>query len=100
MYLQVYLALVGVFGIAVAILVSYGLASAIGQFYGPIHPILPFLLFGMYTGSCLPYPFTQPLHCDKQLMYFDQWEAFICFPSDECFVEFCTHGTSYFIERK
>lgn len=44
--LQVYLALVGVFGIGLAILVSYGLASAIGQFYGPIHPILPFLLLG------------------------------------------------------
>ena len=46
LFLQVYLALVGVFGIGLAILVSYGLASAIGMFYGPIHPILPFLLLG------------------------------------------------------
>ena len=44
--LQVYLALVGVFGIGLASLVSYGFASAIGMFYGPIHPILPFLLLG------------------------------------------------------
>ncbi|KAF6037774.1 PTCHD3 [Bugula neritina] len=44
---KVYLALVGVFGIGLAILVSYGLASALGQFYGPIHPILPFLLLGL-----------------------------------------------------
>lgn len=43
---QVYLALVGVFGIGLASLVSYGLASAMGMFYGPIHPILPFLLLG------------------------------------------------------
>ena len=39
------------FGIALAILVSYGLASALGQFYGPIHPILPFLLLGKSTSQ-------------------------------------------------
>ncbi|XP_067935970.1 patched domain-containing protein 3-like [Watersipora subatra] len=44
---KVYLTFVGVFGIGLAILVSYGLASALGQFYGPIHPILPFLLLGL-----------------------------------------------------
>lgn len=44
---KVYLALVGVFGIGLASLVAYGLASAVGMFYGPIHPILPFLLLGV-----------------------------------------------------
>lgn len=30
-----------------AILVSYGLCSAFGVFYGPVHSILPFLLLGI-----------------------------------------------------
>lgn len=32
---------------AMAILVSYGLCSAFGVFYGPVHSILPFLLLGI-----------------------------------------------------
>ncbi|XP_067927836.1 patched domain-containing protein 3-like [Watersipora subatra] len=44
---KVYLALFGVFGIGLASLASYGSASVIGMFYGPIHPILPFLLLGL-----------------------------------------------------
>lgn len=55
LFFQVYLALIGVFGIGLSSLVSYGLASAVGMAYGPIHPMLPFLLLGKfascYTGT-------------------------------------------------
>lgn len=46
-YLQAFLSLTGIASVAMAILVSYGLCSAFGVFYGPVHSILPFLLLGI-----------------------------------------------------
>ena len=43
---QVWLALLGVLCVGLAIAVSFGLASAFGIFYGPVHSSLPFLLLG------------------------------------------------------
>ena len=37
----------GIGSVAMAIFVSYGLCSAFGVFYGPVHSILPFLLLGI-----------------------------------------------------
>ena len=37
----------GLASVAMAILVSFGLCSAFGIFYGPVHSILPFLLMGI-----------------------------------------------------
>lgn len=37
----------GLASVAMAILVSFGLCSALGIFYGPVHSILPFLLMGI-----------------------------------------------------
>ena len=41
-----WLALLGVLCVGLAIAVSFGLASAFGIFYGPVHSSLPFLLLG------------------------------------------------------
>ena len=46
---QAWLALLGVVCIGLAIGVSFGLASAFGVFYGPVHSTLPFLLLGKIT---------------------------------------------------
>jgi len=45
-FCQAWLALLGVVCIGLAIGVSFGLASAFGVFYGPVHSTLPFLLLG------------------------------------------------------
>lgn len=45
--IQAFLSLMGIASVAMAILVSYGLCSAFGVFYGPVHSILPFLLLGI-----------------------------------------------------
>ena len=34
--------------VGLAIGVSFGLSSAFGEFYGPVHSVLPFLLLGTY----------------------------------------------------
>ncbi|CAG0912381.1 unnamed protein product [Notodromas monacha] len=44
---RILISLVGVMNVALSILASYGLCSYAGLFFGPIHPILPFLLLGI-----------------------------------------------------
>ncbi|XP_021925965.1 Niemann-Pick C1 protein-like isoform X2 [Zootermopsis nevadensis] len=44
---RVYLSLLGVSVVGQSILASYGLCFYMGFFWGPIHPILPFLLLGV-----------------------------------------------------
>ncbi|RMX44017.1 hypothetical protein pdam_00012961 [Pocillopora damicornis] len=44
---KVWLALFGVLCVGLSIGVSFGIASAFGVFYGPIHSALPFLLLGI-----------------------------------------------------
>lgn len=44
---RAFLSLTGIASVAMAIVVSYGLCSAFGVFYGPVHSILPFLLLGI-----------------------------------------------------
>ena len=39
--------MMGIASVAMAIFVSYGLCSAFGVFFGPVHSILPFLLLGI-----------------------------------------------------
>jgi Niemann-Pick C1 protein len=46
-FYQAFLSLTGIASVAMAIVVSYGLCSAFGVFYGPVHSILPFLLLGI-----------------------------------------------------
>lgn len=43
---QIWLAILGVVGVGMAIGVSFGLSSAFGEMYGPVHSTLPFLLLG------------------------------------------------------
>ena len=42
-----WLAVIGIVCVGMSIGVSFGLASAFGVFYGPVHSTLPFLLLGM-----------------------------------------------------
>lgn len=44
---QILLALLGVSVIGQAIFASYGLCFYMGFFWGPLHPVLPFLLLGI-----------------------------------------------------
>lgn len=44
---RIYLSLMGIFVVGQAILSSYGLCYYMGFSYGPVHPILPFLLLGI-----------------------------------------------------
>lgn len=44
---RIYLSLMGISVVAQALLSSYGLCFYMGFFYGPVHPILPFLLLGI-----------------------------------------------------
>ncbi|PNF38055.1 hypothetical protein B7P43_G02357 [Cryptotermes secundus] len=44
---RVYLSLLGVSVVGQSILASYGLCFYMGFFWGPVHPILPFLLLGV-----------------------------------------------------
>lgn len=44
---RIYLSLMGVSVVGQAILSAYGVSYYLGYFYGPIHPILPFLLLGI-----------------------------------------------------
>ncbi|XP_011861607.1 PREDICTED: patched domain-containing protein 3-like isoform X1 [Vollenhovia emeryi] len=44
---RIYLSLIGISVVGQAILSSYGLCYYMGFFYGPVHPILPFLLLGI-----------------------------------------------------
>ncbi|KAK2157172.1 hypothetical protein LSH36_196g03007 [Paralvinella palmiformis] len=44
---RIYVAFAGVICVGMAIIVSYGLCSYIGLFYGPLHSVLPFLLLGI-----------------------------------------------------
>eukprot|EP00794_Sanderia_malayensis_P008208 gene8208-9088_t len=44
---KVWLAVIGVLCVGLSILVSFGLSSAFGFFYGPVHSILPFLILGI-----------------------------------------------------
>ena len=41
------LACAGTFNVGLSVLTSYGLASAFGLLYGPMHSSLPFLLLGL-----------------------------------------------------
>ena len=41
------LATVGILGVMMGIIVSYGVCSAAGVFYGPMHSVLPFLILGI-----------------------------------------------------
>ncbi|CAL1688249.1 unnamed protein product [Lasius platythorax] len=44
---RIYLSLMGISVVGQALLSSYGVCYYIGFFYGPVHPILPFLLLGI-----------------------------------------------------
>jgi len=44
---RLYLSVVGILGIIMGIIVSYGLCSSLGLFFGPLHNVLPFLLLGI-----------------------------------------------------
>jgi len=44
---RIYLSLMGISVVGQAILSSYGVCYYMGFFYGPVHPILPFLLLGI-----------------------------------------------------
>ncbi|XP_066595690.1 patched domain-containing protein 3-like isoform X2 [Prorops nasuta] len=44
---RIYLSLMGISVVGQAIICSYGICYYMGFFYGPIHPILPFLLLGI-----------------------------------------------------
>ena len=41
------LAVAGFMGVIMGIVVSYGICSAFGVFFGPMHSVLPFLLLGI-----------------------------------------------------
>ena len=44
---RVLLASAGIVGVIMGIIVSYGLCSAFGLFYGPMHSVMPFLMLGI-----------------------------------------------------
>lgn len=44
---RIYLSLMGISVVGQAFLSSYGVCYYMGFFYGPVHPILPFLLLGI-----------------------------------------------------
>lgn len=44
---RAFLSLTGILGVAMGIVTSYGLCSAMGLFFGPMHGVLPFLLLGI-----------------------------------------------------
>ena len=44
---RVTLATAGIVGVIMGIIVSYGLCSAFGLFYGPMHSVMPFLMLGI-----------------------------------------------------
>lgn len=44
---RIYLSLMGISVVGQALLSSYGVCYYMGFFYGPVHPILPFLLLGI-----------------------------------------------------
>ena len=44
---RILLATVGILGVLMGIIVSYGLCSAFGLFYGPMHSVMPFLMLGI-----------------------------------------------------
>ncbi|XP_012258315.2 patched domain-containing protein 3-like [Athalia rosae] len=44
---RIYLSIIGVSVVGQSILSAYGICYYMGYFYGPIHPILPFLLLGI-----------------------------------------------------
>ena len=41
------LTLAGIFGVIMGIIACYGICSALGLFFGPMHSVLPFLLLGI-----------------------------------------------------
>merc|ERR1719342_1197555 len=41
------LAMAGIVGVLMGIIVSYGVCSAAGLFYGPMHSVMPFLMLGI-----------------------------------------------------
>ena len=41
------LAIAGILGVVLGIIVSYGVCSAFGLFYGPMHSVMPFLMLGI-----------------------------------------------------
>ena len=41
------LTIAGIFGVIMGVIMSYGICSAIGLFFGPMHNVLPFLLLGI-----------------------------------------------------
>ena len=41
------LSIAGILGVGMGIVVSYGLCSAVGLFYGPMHSVMPFLMLGI-----------------------------------------------------
>ena len=44
---RTYLSTVGILGVIMGIIVSYGICSAAGHFYGPMHSVMPFLMLGI-----------------------------------------------------
>ncbi len=44
---RVWLSVVGILGVVMGIVVAYGVCSAAGLFYGPMHSVMPFLMLGI-----------------------------------------------------
>jgi hypothetical protein len=44
---RVWLSVVGILGVVMCIVVAYGVCSAAGLFYGPMHSVMPFLMLGI-----------------------------------------------------
>lgn len=44
---RTFLATIGILGVMMGIIVSFGVCSAAGIFYGPMHSVLPFLMLGI-----------------------------------------------------
>jgi Niemann-Pick C1 protein len=42
-----WLSMVGILGVIMGIVVAYGICSAAGMFYGPMHSVMPFLMLGI-----------------------------------------------------
>lgn len=53
MLLQAFLSFIGLGSIGLTILVTYGLCSGFGLFFGPMHNVIPFLFLGIGKISFL-----------------------------------------------
>ena len=59
------LTMAGIFGVIMGIIMCYGICSAIGLFFGPMHNVLPFLLLGIGIDDMFVYIFIGPQNHKK-----------------------------------